>query len=216
MPRRRSAAHRPSGIAGMWTTGAAAWATWGWDCHLVLAGLPWQRRSRDERRAVAVIGNRGDRRPGSDHPLRTMARYFAGTTNWSVAFGSTEVWKVLDLTADTHPFHVHLVQFQVLSRDRYDTDGFDSAVGGTTAPVTFLGQGELDQRALNPGSGTARHVPRHLRRCFIYRLSLRNGALASSCTPRSHVPDGVRRRTEHAGGTLLGRFDGSLGARLCS
>jgi FtsP/CotA-like multicopper oxidase with cupredoxin domain len=75
---------------------------------------------------------------------RTMARYFADTTNWFVAYGSTEVWKVLNLTADTHPFHVHLVQFQVLSRDRYDTDSFDSAVGGTTAPITFLGQGELD------------------------------------------------------------------------
>ncbi len=61
-----------------------------------------------------------------------------------VAYGSTEVWKILNLTEDTHPFHVHLVQFQALSRKRYDVAGFDSASGGTTAPVTFQEHGELD------------------------------------------------------------------------
>jgi FtsP/CotA-like multicopper oxidase with cupredoxin domain len=75
---------------------------------------------------------------------RTVAMYFEDTTNWFVAYGSTEVWKILNLTEDTHPFHVHLVQFQALSRKRYDVAGFDSASGGTTAPVTFLERGELD------------------------------------------------------------------------
>jgi spore coat protein A len=51
----------------------------------------------------------------------------------------------------------------VLSRDRYDTDSFDSAVGGMTAPITFLGQGELDANEtgwkdtvrVNPGESVA-------------------------------------------------------------
>jgi FtsP/CotA-like multicopper oxidase with cupredoxin domain len=30
--------------------------------------------------------------------------------------GSTEVWEIADLTPDAHPIHVHLIQFQVLSR----------------------------------------------------------------------------------------------------
>ena len=46
---------------------------------------------------------------------RTVATHFEDTVNWLVAYGSTEVWSVLNLTEDTHPFHVHLVQFQALS-----------------------------------------------------------------------------------------------------
>jgi FtsP/CotA-like multicopper oxidase with cupredoxin domain len=81
---------------------------------------------------------------GATTRYRTAARMFQDTTNWFVASGSTEVWKVLNLTEDTHPFHVHLVQFQALSRDRYDTSGFDAATGGTNAPVMFLSHGTLD------------------------------------------------------------------------
>jgi len=33
--------------------------------------------------------------------------------------GSTEIWELINLTADAHPIHVHLVQFQVLSRQTY-------------------------------------------------------------------------------------------------
>jgi FtsP/CotA-like multicopper oxidase with cupredoxin domain len=30
--------------------------------------------------------------------------------------GSTEVWEIINLTTDAHPIHLHLVQFQILSR----------------------------------------------------------------------------------------------------
>ncbi len=30
--------------------------------------------------------------------------------------GSTEVWEIINLTADAHPIHLHLVQFQILNR----------------------------------------------------------------------------------------------------
>jgi spore coat protein A len=33
--------------------------------------------------------------------------------------GATEVWRVFNLTADTHPIHIHLVNFQVLSRQPF-------------------------------------------------------------------------------------------------
>jgi len=96
----------------------------------------------DERPGEPMIDMRDDR--GVTTRYRTVAIYFEDTTNWFVAYGSTEVWKILNLSEDTHPFHVHLVQFQALSRDRYDTSSFDSASGGTAAPVTFQGRGTLD------------------------------------------------------------------------
>jgi FtsP/CotA-like multicopper oxidase with cupredoxin domain len=38
--------------------------------------------------------------------------------------GSTELWEVVNLTADAHPMHTHLVQFQVLSRQAFDFAGY--------------------------------------------------------------------------------------------
>jgi spore coat protein A len=79
---------------------------------------------------------------------RTIARQFEDTVNWFVAYGSTEVWSVLNLTEDTHPFHVHLVQFQALRRDLYKKDGFHPATGGTTAPISFQAHRTLDANEL--------------------------------------------------------------------
>jgi spore coat protein A, manganese oxidase len=44
--------------------------------------------------------------------------YEAPTTEFVVA-GSTEVWRIFNTTADTHPIHFHLVNVQVLSRQPF-------------------------------------------------------------------------------------------------
>jgi len=38
--------------------------------------------------------------------------------------GSTERWEVANLTGDAHPIHIHLVQFQVISRRAFDADAY--------------------------------------------------------------------------------------------
>ena len=38
--------------------------------------------------------------------------------------GSTEEWVIANLTADTHPIHLHLVQFQLLNRQDFDASGY--------------------------------------------------------------------------------------------
>lgn len=80
--------------------------------------------------------------------FRTVASHFEDTVNWFVAYGSTEVWHILNLTEDTHPFHVHLVQFQALGRDLYKKDGFHPETGATTEPISFQGHGTLDANEL--------------------------------------------------------------------
>ena len=40
--------------------------------------------------------------------------------------GSTEVWNMINDTGDGHPKHIHLVQFQILSRQPFDQDTFDN------------------------------------------------------------------------------------------
>jgi spore coat protein A len=56
--------------------------------------------------------------------------------------GSTEVWEIANLTGDAHPIHIHLIQFQVISRqpfdvDTYLTDWIGSFPGGTFNGFTF-------------------------------------------------------------------------------
>jgi FtsP/CotA-like multicopper oxidase with cupredoxin domain len=38
--------------------------------------------------------------------------------------GSTEIWEVANLTVDAHPLHIHLIQFQVISRQTFDVDTY--------------------------------------------------------------------------------------------
>jgi len=88
---------------------------------------------------------------------------------------STEVWEIINLTADAHPIHLHLVQFQLLSRQRfqinkylkayaaafdgafvpaagppgdYNTPNADGAVGGNPAVGPYL-QGKVISPAPN-------------------------------------------------------------------
>ncbi|HEY4394577.1 MAG TPA: multicopper oxidase domain-containing protein [Polyangia bacterium] len=56
--------------------------------------------------------------------------------------GSTELWEVANLTGDAHPIHIHLIQFQVISRqpfdvDTYLTDWMASFPGGTFNGFNF-------------------------------------------------------------------------------
>ncbi len=81
--------------------------------------------------------------------------------------GDVEIWEFVNLTADAHPIHLHLVQFQVLNRQRLNagryTRVYDGAFGsgpvplptGCVAGVFCPGYGPpLDYAAaLNPLSG---------------------------------------------------------------
>ena len=44
-----------------------------------------------------------------DHPVTETPRV-----------GSTEIWRIINRSDDAHPIHVHLVQFQILDRQRFD------------------------------------------------------------------------------------------------
>jgi FtsP/CotA-like multicopper oxidase with cupredoxin domain len=85
---------------------------------------------------------------GKTGRYHTVASHFEDSVNWFIEYGSTEVWNILNLTEDTHPFHVHLVQFQALGRDLYKNDGFHPETGATTEPISFLGHGTLDANEL--------------------------------------------------------------------
>jgi spore coat protein A, manganese oxidase len=41
--------------------------------------------------------------------------------------GDIEVWEVINLTADAHPIHLHLVQFQLINRQSFDEEKYGAA-----------------------------------------------------------------------------------------
>jgi spore coat protein A len=68
---------------------------------------------------------------------RTLAKGFHEQARFFVKSGGCEVWKILNLTGDTHPVHVHLVQFQVLSRQRYNASSYQTPPQGLSMTATL-------------------------------------------------------------------------------
>ena len=70
--------------------------------------------------------------------------------------GSMEVWEFINLTADAHPIHLHLVQFQLMNRQEFDAERYQGVYDGAF-PNGRYQQGfgpPLDYRAdRNPMSG---------------------------------------------------------------
>jgi len=52
--------------------------------------------------------------------------YDAAITELPV-LGGTEMWEIVNMTGDTHPIHIHLVQFQLLNRQKVNTHRYETA-----------------------------------------------------------------------------------------
>jgi len=62
---------------------------------------------------------------------------WAGAVTEKPRVGSTEVWEIINLTADTHPIHLHLVQFQLISRQPFNTSQYLKAYNAAFPGGTF-------------------------------------------------------------------------------
>ena len=60
--------------------------------------------------------------PATGFPTMLMLEHkaWADPTTITPKLDTTEVWRFINTTADTHPMHTHLVQFQVVSRQKFD------------------------------------------------------------------------------------------------
>ncbi len=65
----------------------------------------------DETGPVVTVGD-----GGKTTRYRSIAAHFEDTTTFFPVLGRYEVWQLVNLTGDTHPIHVHLDPFQILSR----------------------------------------------------------------------------------------------------
>jgi spore coat protein A len=53
--------------------------------------------------------------------------------------GSTEVWEIVNLTADAHPIHLHLVQFQLINRQNFNTNKYNGVYNAAFTGGVFVG-----------------------------------------------------------------------------
>jgi spore coat protein A, manganese oxidase len=54
---------------------------------------------------------------------------------------SLQVWEFVNTTADTHPIHLHLVQFQVLNREAFDVQGYLDLAGYVDPQTGMIEEG---------------------------------------------------------------------------
>jgi len=52
--------------------------------------------------------------------------------------GTTEVWKIINLTADAHPIHLHLVQLQLISRQNFNVNNYNKAYNALFPATTTV------------------------------------------------------------------------------
>ncbi len=69
---------------------------------------------------------------GSEYPIEALLgtaadgplEWDTGTVTETPSLGSTERWRIINLTGDAHPIHLHLVRFQVVERTPFDASAF--------------------------------------------------------------------------------------------
>jgi spore coat protein A len=78
---------------------------------------------------------------GDPQMVTLNGQRWAGAITETPEVGSTEDWMIVNLTPDAHPIHLHLVQFQLVSRQNFRADDYTAdwlALNGISDPVTQL------------------------------------------------------------------------------
>jgi spore coat protein A len=107
-----------------------------------------------------------------------------------IHLGATEVWEILNPLTDTHPFHLHLVQFQILSREKFDVDEFQR-----TQEIRFDGAPEVPSRSELGWKDTVTLYPGTITR-IISRFGPYPGKFVYHCHILEHEDMGMMRPFE--------------------
>jgi spore coat protein A len=80
---------------------------------------------------ILVNNTKWDGKPG-DGSIRSdfMPVTVGGVTDYYSEIpneGDTEIWEIVNLTADAHPMHTHLTQFQLINRQNFNTNKYNKA-----------------------------------------------------------------------------------------
>ncbi len=97
-----------------------------------------------------------------------------GSTTWHMpitenpALGSTEIWEIYNNTPDAHPIHVHLVHFEILNREKFQTNIVNKPItlhNGSTGLGAEMQGITLVPNTLRPADPTEK-CPRDMVICY--------------------------------------------------
>jgi spore coat protein A len=77
------------------------------------------------RREFVLIANQDA--AGKATHLAINQRFFNDPVEDFPRVGTSEIWEYINTSADAHPIHVHLVQFQILNRQELDAKAYQAA-----------------------------------------------------------------------------------------
>jgi FtsP/CotA-like multicopper oxidase with cupredoxin domain len=95
-----------------------------------------------EKPAITLV----ERQAGGEHVThwRTVASRFEDGVTFFPMLHRAEIWRLINLTADTHPIHVHLDAFQVLDRHAAAVEVADEGITTTSTRATVRIEQVLD------------------------------------------------------------------------
>ncbi|MDX3855344.1 multicopper oxidase [Streptomyces sp. AK02-01A] len=113
--------------------------------RLRLTPVPALRPTAGPRKREFVLIANKDAAGNSTH-LAINQRFFDDPLEDFPKVGTTEIWQYINLSGDGHPMHVHLVQFQILNRQRLDTTAYQTAyLAWVAAGRPAMGKPVLDR-----------------------------------------------------------------------
>jgi spore coat protein A len=86
--------------------------------------------------------------------VRINSKSYDDPVTEKVKLGSVECWRFINMTMDAHPMHLHLVQFQILHRQGFDTGAFALGhlqLAGNPRPPAANEAGWKDTAVVRPG-----------------------------------------------------------------
>jgi spore coat protein A len=118
--------------------------------------------------------------PGGPLEILVNNSKFAAAPTELPANGATELWEIINLTADAHPIHLHLVQFQLMNRQRFQTNKYLKAYN-----AAFPG-GVVDGVTYPPGTYMPAYGPPNT-----YETPNADGAIGGNPAVTPYIQDGV-------------------------
>jgi len=97
-----------------------------------------------------------------------------GATTWHMpitenpALGSTEIWEIHNTTVDAHPVHVHLVNFEILNREKFTATKIMKTMtqhNGTTGKGFYIENIQLTPNTFTPALAVER-APKDMVTCY--------------------------------------------------
>ena len=125
-------------------------------------GIPVRRLTLNETfdaygRLIQMLGTDVAPVPPAGKAAPAFGRTYDAAPTEVVNPGTTEVWEIVNTTADTHPMHFHLVNVQVLSRQAYSVKQYVGGIPNYQGPLMAPDPNELGWKEtvrMNPGEVT--------------------------------------------------------------